>query len=32
LGGICKSNPNLFAHWKFGIKLPQMKLRMDNPD
>jgi RNA-directed DNA polymerase len=27
LGGICKSNPNLFAHWKFGIKLPQMKLR-----
>jgi len=27
LGAICKSNPNLFAHWKFGIKLPQMKLR-----
>ena len=27
LGEICKSNPNLFAHWRFGIKLPQAKLR-----
>ena len=27
LGGICKSNPNMFAHWKFGIKPPYIKLR-----
>jgi RNA-directed DNA polymerase len=27
LGGIYKSTPNLFAHWKFGIKPPQSKLR-----
>lgn len=27
LGMISKSNPNLFAHWKFGIKPPQNVLR-----
>jgi RNA-directed DNA polymerase len=26
LGGVYKSTPNLFAHWKFGIKPPHVKL------
>jgi RNA-directed DNA polymerase len=27
LGNVCKTYPNLFAHWKFGIKPPQNVLR-----
>jgi len=27
LGSMCKQNPNLFAHWKFGVTPPMVEIR-----